>query len=171
MLPTCYRPSSATLTSIDASSDGVVESRTSYFHAGAQRQHPSIGADAENPRDACPDSASSRVLAPHPFRYGAYRGYRLRADSRVPSSANRRDFQCLPSQPPRPKTVTCRLYMTAQLHRQMGGSFGTQVYSKFGRSRLKERRREEVISRNNRVLDEVSQARIVVVSYVERRSG
>lgn len=98
MLPTCYRPSSATLTSIDASSDGVVESRTSYFHAGAQRQHPSIGADAENPRDACPDSASSRVLAPHPFRYGAYRGYRLRADSRVPSSANRRDFQCLPSQ-------------------------------------------------------------------------
>ena len=36
--------------------------------------------------------------------------------------------------------------------------------------RLKERRREEVISRNNRVLDEVSQARIVV-SYVERRSG
>jgi|TARA_B000000565_G_scaffold213286_1_gene166719 hypothetical protein len=52
----------------------------------------------------------------------------------------------------------------------MGGSFGTQVYSKFGRSRLKERRREEVISRNNRVLDEVSQARIVV-SYGERRSG
>ena len=51
-------------------------------------------------------------------------------------------------------------------------SFGTQVYkySKFGRYRLKERRREEVISRNNRVLDEVSQARIVV-SYVERRSG
>ena len=62
------------------------------------------------------------------------------------------------------------LHVTAQLHRQTGGSFGTQVYSKFGRSRLKERRREEVISRNNRVLDEVSQARIVV-SYVERRSG
>ena len=57
-----------------------------------------------------------------------------------------------------------------QLHSAMGGSFGTQVYSKFGRSRLKERRREEVISRNNRVLDEVSQARIVV-SYVERKSG
>ena len=57
-----------------------------------------------------------------------------------------------------------------QLHSVMGGSFGTQVYSKFGRSRLKERRREEVISRNNRVLDEVSQARIVV-SYVERKSG
>ena len=65
--------------------------------------------------------------------------------------------------------VTCDC-TAAQLHRQMGGSFGTQVYSKFGRSRLKERRREEVIRRNNRVLDEVSQARIVV-SYVERRSG
>lgn len=57
-----------------------------------------------------------------------------------------------------------------QQSRQTSGSFGTQVYSKFGRYRLKERRREEVISRNNRVLDEVSQARIVV-SYVERRSG
>lgn len=123
MLPTCYRPSSATLTSIDASSDGVVESRTSYFHAGAQRQHPSIGADAENPRDACPDSASSRVLAPHPFRYGAYRGYRLRADSRVPSSANRRDFQCLPSQPPRPKTVTCRCKSYMATAAQCDGRF------------------------------------------------
>lgn len=65
------------------------------------------------------------------------------------------------------RVVTCDC---TAVHRQMGGSFGTQVYSKFGRSRLKERRREEVISRNNRVLDEVSQARIVV-SYVERRSG
>ena len=66
MLPTYYRPSSATLTSIDASSDGVVESRTSYFHAGAQRQHPSIGADAENPVTPVPTRhpLASSLLTP-----------------------------------------------------------------------------------------------------------